>query len=158
MIEPDILKRPQISRFAAAPAEAVWEVLSDGWLYASWVVGASRVRDVDPRWPSPGARLYHSVGLWPALLSDFTEVEASLEPHRLVLIAHAKVIGSARVEITIEPDGPEACTVTMAEDATSGLGKLVPMPARQAMILPRNREALRRLVLLAEGRYRAESG
>ena len=48
--------------------------------------------------------------------------------------------------------------MTMAEDATSGLGKLVPMPARQAMILPRNREALRRLVLLAEGRYRAESG
>ncbi len=29
-------------------------MLSDGWLYASWVVGASRVRDVDPRWPSPG--------------------------------------------------------------------------------------------------------
>lgn len=158
MYESDTPARPRISRSAAAPAEAVWAVLSDGWLYASWVVGASRVRDVDADWPSPGARLHHSVGLWPALISDFTEVEASEPPHRLVLIAHAKAIGSARVNLTIVPDGPQACTVTMAEDATGGLGRLVPRPARQAMILPRNHEALRRLVMLAEGQHRSTSG
>jgi len=28
------------------------------------------------------------------------------------------------------------------------------MPVRQLMVLPRNREALRRLALIAEGRYR----
>ena len=157
MFEKDMLARPRISRAAATPAEAVWAVLADGWLYASWVVGASRIRDVDADWPGPGSRLHHSVGLWPALISDHTEVEVSDPPHHLVLMAHAKAIGSARVDISIVPNGPEACTVTMAEDATGGLGRLVPMPARQVMILPRNHEALRRLVMLAEGQFRSES-
>lgn len=157
MFEMDSLVRPRISRSAAAPADAVWAVLADGWLYASWVVGASRIRDVDAGWPSPGTRLHHSVGLWPALISDHTEVELSEPPHRLVLTAHAQVLGSARVELTIVPHGPQACTVMMAEDATGGLGRLVPMPARQAMILPRNHEALRRLVMLAEGQHRSAS-
>ena len=40
--------RAVVSRQVDAPARAVWDVLSDGWLYASWVVGASRVRDVSP--------------------------------------------------------------------------------------------------------------
>ena len=52
---------------------AVFAVLADGWLYPTWVVGASRMRDVDDRWPEPGSRLHHSVGAWPALLDDITE-------------------------------------------------------------------------------------
>ncbi len=46
---------PTISRRVDAPAEAVWSVLADGWSYANWVVGAARVRDVDPGWPAQGA-------------------------------------------------------------------------------------------------------
>ena len=154
MLDRTSLSRPRVSRSVAAPAEAIWEVLADGWLYASWVVGASRVRDVDLSWPSTGARLHHSVGLWPALLSDTTEVEVSEAPHHLVLTPHGGPFGSARVDITIVPDGPGTCTVTIAEDAISGLGKLVPVPARQLGVIPRNREALKRLALLAEGRHR----
>lgn len=45
---------PTISRRVDAPAEAVWSVLADGWSYANWVVGAARVRDVDPGWPAQG--------------------------------------------------------------------------------------------------------
>lgn len=154
MLDRTALQRPRVSRSVAAPAEAVWDVLADGWLYAGWVVGASRVRDVDETWPHAGARLHHSVGAWPALLSDSTEVELAEAPHYLVLTPHGGPFGSARVDITIVPDGPETCTVTIAEDAISGLGKLVPMPARQVAVLPRNREALTRLALLAEGRHR----
>ena len=40
--------RPRCRRSVDAPAEAVWDVLADGWQYATWVVGASRVRAVDP--------------------------------------------------------------------------------------------------------------
>ncbi len=40
--------RAAVHRDVAAPAAAVWGVLADGWLYANWVVGASRVRSVDP--------------------------------------------------------------------------------------------------------------
>ena len=48
--------RPTVSRPVAAPPEAVWAVLADGWQYGTWVVGASRVRAVDPggRRPAPG--------------------------------------------------------------------------------------------------------
>jgi len=54
-----------VQRMVSAPPEAVWEVLADGWVYTGWVVGASRMRSVDPAWPVPDARLHHSVGGWP---------------------------------------------------------------------------------------------
>lgn len=150
------LDRPTVTREVAAPADAVWDVLADGWLYATWVVGASRVRDVDAGWPEPGTRLHHSVGAWPALLSDTTEVR-ECDPHeRLVLTARGWPVGEALVEIVVSDTGPGACTVSIAEDASSGPGRLVPMPVRQAAILPRNRETLRRLALMAEGRHREQ--
>ncbi|WP_324188972.1 SRPBCC family protein [Nocardia farcinica] len=45
-----------------ADIERAFAVLSDGWLYAGWVVGASHIRDVDPDWPGVGSRIHHSVG------------------------------------------------------------------------------------------------
>jgi hypothetical protein len=42
----------------------------------------------------------------------------------------------------------------MVEDITAGPGRIVPRPARQLLIIPRNTETLRRLGLIAEGRYR----
>ena len=37
-----------------------------GWSFATWVVGACRIRSVDPGWPSAGTGIEHSVGAWPA--------------------------------------------------------------------------------------------
>jgi hypothetical protein len=45
----------------ASPAE-IWDVLADGWLYPVWVVGASRMREVEDGWPAEGSRLHHSLG------------------------------------------------------------------------------------------------
>ena len=145
---------PPVSRSVAAPAEAVWAVLADGWQYATWVVGASRVRAVDAGWPAAGSRLHHSFGPWPAVISDATVSEQCDEPRHLVLRARGWPVGEARVEIEIVPDGPGSCTVSIAEDAVRGPGTVVPMPVRQVTILPRNREALRRLAFVAEGRHR----
>src|SRR5215203_3451914 len=61
-------------RTVTVPPSEVWAVLSDGWLYPVWVVGAARMREVDDHWPAVGARLHHSVGLWPLLIDDNTEV------------------------------------------------------------------------------------
>ncbi|MDT0213016.1 SDR family NAD(P)-dependent oxidoreductase [Rothia sp. ARF10] len=138
-------------RTVAAPAERVWDVLADGWTYANWVVGTARIRAVDETWPAPGSRIHHSVGLWPALLSDTTRVEECDPGRRLLLTARGWPLGEARVEIVVEPDGPESCTVTITEDAVSGPGTLPPRLVRQAMILPRNHEGLKRLAYLAEG-------
>ena len=129
----------------------VFAVLRDGWTYPVWVVGASRMRSVDEGWPAPGTKLHHSFGVWPLLLNDTTEV-LELDPgHRLVLEAGGWPIGNARVEITVET-AADGCLVSMAEDVSDGPTRLVPQPVRVAGIDVRNRETLRRLALLAEGR------
>lgn len=136
-------------RMAASPQE-VWSVLANGWLYPSWVVGAARMRNVDDQWPAPGAQLHHSVGGWPLLLDDSTEVLAC-EPERLLLLrARAWPAGAAQVLIELV-EGPDGTRVSIREDAVAGPALLMPRRARQAAIAPRNREALRRLSFLAEG-------
>jgi NAD(P)-dependent dehydrogenase (short-subunit alcohol dehydrogenase family) len=145
---------PTIDRDVAAPADVVWSVLADGWSYANWVVGTARVRTVDEGWPSPGHRIHHSVGMWPLLLDDTTAVLESHEPTKLVLEARGWPLGKAHVTVDVHSTGPWSCRVTIREDAVAGPGALVPRAARQALIVPRNREALRRLAGLAEGRAR----
>jgi hypothetical protein len=135
----------------AAPPEKVWEVLADGWVYPTWVVGATRMRRVDGHWPQPGSKLHHSVGVWPAVINDFTEVLDWVEGERLLLRAHGWPAGAAEVELGLEPcDG--GTEVTMREDAVAGPGRLVPQPVRQVLSVVRNREGLRRLGLIAEHR------
>lgn len=143
--------RGTITRTVDASPEAVWEVLADGWLYPSWVVGAARMRDVDENWPDVGSRLHHSVGNWPFMLDDRTEVLESVPRKVLRLKAHGWPAGAAEVTIEIEQDGAKS-RIHIREDAVEGPGTLVPRPLRQAAIKPRNTEALRRLGFLAEGR------
>lgn len=140
-----------ISHEVRAPAAAVWDVLADGWLYPSWVVGAARMRDVDDTWPNVGAKLHHSVGNWPLLIDDRTEVLSAVPGRMLRLKAHGWPAGAAEVIIEIEDLGATS-RVHIREDAVEGPGVLLPKPLRQLAIGPRNREALRRLGFLAEGR------
>lgn len=142
-----------VTRDVQATPEQVWACLSDGWAYASWVVGAARVRDVDATWPAEGSRIHHSFGLWPLLINDSTSVLASEPARRLLLRARGWPAGEATVDITLEPRG-EGSRVMLEEDATSGPGLLVPQPVRQAFLVPRNVETLRRLAMLAEGHAR----
>jgi len=141
-----------VTRRINAPVTAVWAVLADPWLYASWVVGAARIRAVDGDWPAAGARLHHSVGLWPLLLSDHTVVEESQPGSRLQLLARAWPGGEARVVIELAGTDGATTTVTMHEDAVSGPGRFIPAPARRAALHVRNVESLHRLAFLAEGR------
>jgi hypothetical protein len=139
------------TRSVSATPEQVWKVLSDGWLYPLFVVGASRMRDVDESWPAVGARLHHSVGTWPLLIDDTTEVLEVEEGRRLLLKARGWPAGEAHVDISLRPDG-DTTLVTMEEDATAGPGVLVPKPLRDAQLHWRNVEALRRLAFVVEGR------
>ncbi len=145
--------RAVVSRQVDAPARAVWDVLSDGWLYASWVVGASRVRDVGPGWPAQGSRIRHSFGVWPAVINDDTVILA-VDEQEMLLRARGRPAGEAEVRLVIRPDTAERSTVSIVEDVTAGPGRLVPQIVRQWVIAPRNVEALRRLSLIAEGRHR----
>lgn len=132
-------------------ADAVFEVLANGWVYPSWVVGASRMRDVDENWPEPGSRLLHSVGVWPMLLDDTTTVEVWDPPKRMILTARGWPLGEARVTIEAQARGDE-CVVRILEDPTRGPAILVPRAIRRALLGWRNAETLHRLAYLAEGR------
>ena len=140
-----------VSRDIDAPADAVFAVLADGWTYASWVVGASRIRQVEDRFPEPGARIHHSVGTWPMLIDDTTSVLACEPGRRLELQVRAWPAGEGYVGLTLHPHG-ETTRVEMEEHAVSGPAALIPRPVQALTLKARNREALRRLAYLAEGR------
>lgn len=139
-----------VRREVRADPDAVWRVLADGWLYPSWVVGATRMRTVEAHWPSPGAKLHHSVGTWPLVIDDTTEVVAA-EPGRLLALrARGWPMGEADIRLVLQPR-PDGCEVAIGEDAVTGPGSFIPHPLRAAAIGPRNVETLRRLAHLAEG-------
>lgn len=138
-------------RTIRATPDQVWKVLADGWLYPLWVVGATRMRRVDPDWPAEGARIHHSVGLWPLLIDDHTEVLEMRPQEFLRLRARAWPAGSAEVAITLTPDGDHT-DVRLDETVTSGPGALLPPPVEGLSLRWRNSEALRRLASIAEGR------
>ncbi len=141
------------TRSVSATPEQVWEVLADGWLYPLFVVGASRMRDVDESWPAVGSKLHHSVGTWPLLIDDTTEVVEVEEGKRVLLLARGWPAGQAHVDISLHPEG-DTTVVTIVEDATAGPGLLVPKPLRDVQLHWRNIETLRRLAFVVEGRTR----
>ncbi len=139
------------TRTVSATPEQVWDVLADGWLYPLWVVGASRMREVDDHWPAVGAELHHSVGPWPVLIDDSTEVVDATPGAMLKLKARAWPTGEAGVTIRLSAVGTET-EVTIEEDAVSGPARLIPKPARDLPLTWRNVETLRRLAYIAERR------
>jgi hypothetical protein len=81
-----------VTRNTTASRQQVWDVIADGWTYSQWVVGNSRMRAVDPSWPSPGSTIHHSIGVWPALLNDETVAVACEPLQELVLVAKGRSI------------------------------------------------------------------
>jgi hypothetical protein len=138
-------------RVMATTPDRVWSVLSDGWLYPLWVVGASRIREVEDGWPAVGTRIHHSVGAWPLLIDDYTEVLLCEAERVIELRARAWPTGKAFVRIRLTPLGDET-EVTIEEDVSSGPATLVPKPVRTPPLHWRNVETLRRLAYLAERR------
>ena len=137
--------------------EDVFAVIADGWLFPSWVVGASRMREVDDAWPTPGAELHHSFGMWPAVIDDTTVAIEWDPPRRAVMKARGWPIGEALVTLDVKPRGDET-VVRIQEEAVAGPGRLVPTPLLDLGLYVRNAETLHRLAYLAEGRtHRADA-
>lgn len=134
-----------------ATPDQVWDVLADGWLYPLWVVGATRMRSVDGHWPAVGSRLHHSAGTWPLVIDDDTEVLAAEPGHSLRLRAKGWPMGEAEVYIELHPAGG-GTRVVIEEDASVGPGRYVPAVLRTPLLEWRNRETLRRLSFVVEGR------
>lgn len=129
----------------------VFDVLRDGWLFPVWVVGASRMRDVDEQWPAVGSRLHHSFGVWPAVIDDETAVLEWDPPRRIVIQPSGWPMGEARVTLEVKPRG-SGCVVRITEKAVKGPGALIPPAILDVGLHIRNIETLRRLAYIAEGR------
>lgn len=132
--------------------DRVFAVLADGWSYAGWVVGASHIREVDFGWPEVGTRIHHSVGPWPLVVDDVTEVVAVEPPYLLEIDARLWPFGAARVRLELSEPEPNVTRVRMLESAVRGPGRLLPQSLQTLLLVPRNRESLRRLSSLATGR------
>ncbi|MBS0022598.1 SRPBCC family protein [Microbacterium paraoxydans] len=141
------------TRDLTCTTEDVFRVLADGWLYPAWVVGASRMRDVDAAWPAPGAQLHHSVGVWPALLDDTTELLQWNPPHRVVMRARGWPVGEAQVTLRARSTAT-GCQVRIDEEPAKGPATLLPRFLTTPILRWRNAETLHRLAYLAEGRSR----
>lgn len=137
------------TRDVAVPCQQVWDVIADGWTYSQWVVGNSRTRAVDPNWPQAGAAIRHSIGVWPLVINDQTEVESCDPPRELVLHAGLGPLGAARITLRLH-EIPHGCRAEMIEVPVDGLVSLIPDRATLVAIYPRNRECLWRLAAMAE--------
>ncbi|WP_280348683.1 SRPBCC family protein [Nocardia neocaledoniensis] len=131
---------------------AAFATLADGWLYASWVVGASHISEVDPDWPAVGSRIRYRFGLWPVLISDTTVVRAADPPHRLELEARLWSVGSAWIRLTLDEGAPGRTTIRMTERASGGPAQLIPGLAQDIAFAARNQESLDRLANLIRAR------
>ncbi|WP_439693073.1 SRPBCC family protein [Curtobacterium sp. SP.BCo] len=131
--------------------EDVFDVLADGWLFTTWVVGASRMRSADIGWPAVGTRLHHSFGVWPLVIDDVTTMLEWEPSRRMVIQPKGWPLGEARVELTVEPHR-RGCKVTIVEDAVAGPATWAPAVLMQPLLFVRNHETLRRLGWVSEGR------
>ncbi len=134
-----------------APPERVFAVLADWRSYGDWVVGSRFIRGADPGFPAAGTRFHHQVGVGPLHLNDHTKVLEVDKPRKLILKAKARPLGTAVVDMTMEPEGT-GTRVTMREDPGDTLTAFVFNPLTHLLVRGRNEESLDRLKRLAEKR------
>jgi uncharacterized protein YndB with AHSA1/START domain len=133
------------------PPERVFEVLADFRSYGYWVVGSRKMRGMDPGFPAAGTRFHHQVGVGPLRLNDHTQVLEVDQPRKLILRAKARPLGTAVVDLTLEPQNG-GTKVIMREDPGDTLSAFIFNPITHLLVRGRNVESLQRLKGLAEDR------
>lgn len=137
-----------------ATVAETFRVLSTARLYPEWVVGAKAYRGEDPGFPAVGTRLHHTVGIGPLTLDDNTEV-LELDPgRRIVLQARTRPLGTARVQLRLEPTA-RGTRIVMDEGPGDAASRLVFNPLADLLLRGRNVEALRRLKRIVETQSRS---
>ena len=134
-----------VQRTVQAPPQQIFAVLADGWTYSDWVVGTVHIRDVDENWPAEGAQLHHKAGPWPLSLHDSSTVLAVVPDRLLKLRAGLWPLGSAVVEMILDPLPGGATRITMKEDFEAGPLLWVRNKINDLALHRRNIESLRRL-------------
>jgi hypothetical protein len=127
-----------------AGPDTVFDVLDDACAYPRWVVGARRVRGVDPSWPAVGSRFHHALGTAAGELHDSSKVVERDRPRRMVLEVRFRPAGVAEVEIDVVPHA-DGSTIVMVERPISGPLAKVPGFLLEPLLKLRNALSLQRL-------------
>jgi hypothetical protein len=135
----------------------VFDLLDDAYAYPKWVVGARRIRHVDPTWPAEGSRFHHAVGTFVAELHDSTLVIKRERPNKMELEVRFRPTGVARVCIVVASE-PGGSRITMEETPTAGPICRLPRAVTERLLHIRNAISLRRLRRLVESRSPAHEG
>lgn len=128
----------------SASPEAVFAVLDDAYAYPRWVVGARRVRRVDPDWPVVGSKFHHAIGTAAGELHDSSKILERQPPNRIVLEVRFRPTGVANVAIDVQRDGDNSI-VTLEESPTCGPVSHLPGFITDPLLFARNALALQRL-------------
>jgi uncharacterized protein YndB with AHSA1/START domain len=122
--------------------EQVYEVLADPETYPSWLIGAQRIRRVDPDFPAPASRFEHSVGATGEASVDDASVSLRAEPpHRLVLDVRAGLVhGTVDFRVEEEPGG---CRLVFRECPTGP--PILITPLLRPALFARNTVSVRQL-------------
>lgn len=134
----------------ASPA-AVFAVLVDPESYPKWLVGADRIRQVDPDWPTIGSKFHHVVGFGPFKIADSTEViDIDEGGGMLRLKVRARPFISAFTTLRVVGDYRRSVVTFEEEPAIRTIGNLV-RPVLDPTVHVRNHRSLRRLAAVVEG-------
>ncbi|WP_037623635.1 SRPBCC family protein [Streptomyces aureus] len=136
-------------RLIRKPPEAVWAVLSDAEGFEHWVVGTSRVRSGEGRWPELGATLRYEIRIGPLTLRNRTIVRRSEAARVLELEADSGALGTARIAMELRPWG-EHTLLILDEHPLRGPGGALHNGLLDAAQQLRHRAMLRRLARLCE--------
>ena len=129
----------------------VWDMLSDGWLYPVWVVGATHMRDVDDHWPRVGARVAPS-GRCVADLAvrhDRSDRGGTGAPAPAARPRLAGRRGTHRAAVEPHTGGS---MVRMSEAPARGPALTLDNPLQRKLLVARNRESLSRLAAIVGNR------
>lgn len=108
-----------------ASPEQVFDVLVDPYAFPKWVVGAKRIRGVDPDWPRPGSCFYHASGAGgDVTVKDKTELVTMNPPASLVLQAYLRPLGVVRIRMLLERGPNEGTTLFTIREAPAPGTKL----------------------------------
>jgi uncharacterized protein YndB with AHSA1/START domain len=132
-----------------AEPDDVFDVLEDACAYPRWVIGARRVRAVDPSWPAIGSRFHHALGTAVGELHDSSKVLERDRPNRMVLEVRFRPAGVAKVEISVEPDF-DGARIEIRETPTSGPLSKLPRLVTDPLLRLRNALSLWRLRRVVE--------
>ncbi len=115
------------SQHVDAPAQAVWQILSDLRRWPEWAASIGTVEAPQQLAPGVTAR-YLPAARWAAELHGRTAPPlrvVDVEAGRRLVVEQPNPAGAMRVEWTVEPAREAACTVTQRVTCTGPLSPLV---------------------------------